>query len=187
MLRSLISAPAAYAVAAGWLLLGAPRAPAQDEQENTPPKKIQPAEAKFTTTAMQKSRRLTALNTLASSHAEHREVTLFATKLVRQQTKLQQELKRLAEDHHFELQDGLEPEDQKQVDAFAELSGREFDLALMQQDVKGLLEMVSDFDKASRQMEDPVFKKFAARQLPNLKTTLKQAQTLAASVINRRR
>ncbi len=123
------------------------------------------------------------LGQIAKQKAQASDVKDFATMIVTDHTKSDDELKAIASTKNLAVPAELPADKQQIVDRLSGLSGREFDreyMAAMVEDHEKAIEM---FQQASNATDlDPELKTFVANSLPTLQEHLARAQTIAGSL-----
>lgn len=115
---------------------------------------------------------------LAMQNASSEKIKSFATMMIRDHGKANEELKAIAASKNITLPTELMPEHQKHIDMMKDLKGKAFDTHyadMMQNDHK---KDVEEFEKASNDAKDADIKGFAAKTLPTLRMHLDSAQAL---------
>jgi putative membrane protein len=116
------------------------------------------------------------LGKLAASKGSSEQVKQFGQKMVDDHSKVNDELKTLAQNKNITLPTDLNSKDKSTKKKLEKLSGAEFDRAYMQAMVKDHSTDVSEFRKEANSGKDPDVKAFAAKTLPTLENHLKLAQ-----------
>ena len=140
------------------------------------PNAVAPTDAKFMKEAAHGGLAEVELGNLAKDKASNDQVKQFASRMVDDHSKANDELKTLAGNKNVQLPTTLDAKDQALKDRLSKLSGQEFDRAYMQAMVKDHRTDVNEFRKASTSAKDPDVKAFAAKTLPTLEEHLKLAQ-----------
>lgn len=130
---------------------------------------------KFVMEAAQGGMAEVALGRLASERAATDPVKQFGQRMVDDHSKVNDELKRLADDKSLTLPTDMGKKHQAMRNRLSGLHGAAFDSAYMKEMVKDHKKDVAAFRKASRQCQDPDIKAFAAHNLPTLEDHLRMA------------
>ena len=116
---------------------------------------------------------------LASTRARSPDVKSFASMLVDQHTKANDELTQLANAKGVELPAAPPRAMRREVEQLGKKNGDAFDKAFIQEvGVKDHEKDIKDFEKASKDVKDPDLKAWVAKTLPTLKEHLAQAQKI---------
>lgn len=116
------------------------------------------------------------LGELAQTNASHADVKKFASTMVTEHGKANEELKTLAGQKNITLPMSLSDDHQKKVDELSKKKGAEFDkdyIAFMVEDHK---DDISEFEEAAKDAKDPEVKAWAGGKVPALKHHLEMAQ-----------
>lgn len=116
------------------------------------------------------------LGNLAQQKAASDQVKQFASRMVQDHGKANEELKLIASSKGIDLPTALDKKHQGDVDKLAKLSGAQFDRAYMSHMVDDHKKDVADFKKASTSAKDSDVKGFASKTLPTLQEHLQLAQ-----------
>lgn len=120
------------------------------------------------------------LGEIAKQKAQSSEVKDFASMMVADHTKSNDELKAIASTKNVTITTGLPPDKQQIVERLSGLSGQEFDREYMAAMVDDHQKAVEMFQQAAGAADlDPEMKNFAAKSLPTLQQHLQRAQTVA--------
>lgn len=122
------------------------------------------------------------LGKTAQLKGAHAGVKKFATHMLAEHGKANEELKALAATKRVSLPTAPAREQQGQAEKMQKLSGPAFDQAYVEQMVEDHRKAVDLFTKASRDAKDADVKAYAARILPTLQEHLKMAQAAEATV-----
>ena len=113
---------------------------------------------------------------LALSRSHNRHVRQFAAQMIRDHTKVNQELKQLAASNGVRLPHRPNAHQRMLVRRLARLSGRRFDCAYMAVQVRAHLQAIAIFRREVRHGHNPAVRANAARTLPVLKMHLRMAR-----------
>lgn len=116
------------------------------------------------------------LGTLAKERGMSDEVKSFASRMVTDHGKANDELKSLAASKGVSLPAELDKKHRKTMDKLGKLSGPDFDRAYMKDMVKDHKEDVSEFRKEAKKAKDADLQKFAQSTLPTLEEHLAMAK-----------
>jgi putative membrane protein len=105
---------------------------------------------------------------LALDKGQSTEVKEFARKMLADHSKVNTELKRIAENKKLALPTRLDDEQQQRFDRLSRLSGPEFDAAYMDAMVADHDAEVAAFEEQAQSGRDPELKQFAMKTLPVL-------------------
>jgi putative membrane protein len=119
---------------------------------------------------------------LAAEHASDAQVKEFASTMVDDHSKANDELKSIVENKGISLPDAPQGAQKTELDSLKSKSGAAFDQAYANANVKGHQEAVRLFTTASKSAKDPEVKAFAEKTLPTLKHHLEMAQTMQKAV-----
>ena len=110
------------------------------------------------------------------------EVKAFAQQAATDHTKIDDELRALAQQKSVTLPEDLGKENQQVVDKLTGQSGPEMEKAYLQAMVKHHVDAMSAFEDAASDATDPDVKAFAAKTLPMLQEHLRMALNLSKSL-----
>jgi putative membrane protein len=119
---------------------------------------------------------------LAVDKASNSEVKSFASRIIRDHSKANQQLSSLAASKGVELPSGKGLKNDAMYLKLKVLSGREFDKAYVNAMVEDHRKDVADFEKQIASAHDPDVKNFAAKTLPTLKEHLRMVERLQADL-----
>lgn len=123
------------------------------------------------------------LGDIAKGKAQSSVVKDFASMMVADHTRSNDELKAIASTKNVTIPTDLPPEKQQIVDRLSGLSGQEFDREYMAAMVDDHQQAVGMFQQASAAADlDPDLKNFAAKTLPTLEQHLQRAQAIAETL-----
>ena len=120
--------------------------------------------------------------TMAAQKGTSPEVKNFGNRMVNDHGKALDELKQLAQTKGITLPTDVNDEQKKEADKLSKLSGKDFDKENTDAMVKDHEEDVAEFDKASKNAQDPDLKAWAAKVLPIIQDHLKMAKEMAGKV-----
>ena len=115
---------------------------------------------------------------VAQSKATDPAVKDFASTLVQDHTKANDELKQIAESKGVQLPTKLDWTQGHELKKLKGEKSKDFDREFAQHEVKDHQKDVKKFEKASRDLKDPDLKAWAEKTLPDLKKHLQMAQQL---------
>jgi putative membrane protein len=113
---------------------------------------------------------------IGQSKASHADVKMLAERIVKDHTKVNEELTELAREAGIKLPDRPMPEHQKQVDHFRDYKGEAFDKEFTTHMIKSHEKSIELFTRASKEARDARLKAFATKTLPTLKEHLELAR-----------
>jgi putative membrane protein len=123
-----------------------------------------------------------AAGKMAQEKATNPKVKEFAAMMITDHTGANAGLKELAGKKNVTLPDTVSTDHQKQAADLAKKTGKNFDKAYMDMQVKDHEKTVDLFEKHSKNANDPEVKTFIDNTLPKLKTHLDAARTLNKSL-----
>lgn len=118
------------------------------------------------------------LGELASKSGMAPEVKSFGKTMVTDHTKVNEELKALAQKKRIQLPAALSAKKQQQYDSLAALKGEQFDMLYMNMMIASHEQTIGLFQTESNKGEDPELKKWADSKVPALKHHLEMAKKL---------
>jgi putative membrane protein len=118
------------------------------------------------------------LGELAQTNASSQKVKDFASTLVKDHGKANEELKTLAQGKNITLPMSLGEESQKHYDDLAKKTGKDFDKAYVAFMVDDHEEDIKEFEKAAKDCKDADFRAWAATKVPALQHHLGLAKAL---------
>jgi putative membrane protein len=116
------------------------------------------------------------LGQMASGKATKPDVKAFADRMVTDHSKANDELKQLATTKGVTLPTDIDADHKAANDKVMANNGAAFDKAYMDDMVEDHKKDVAEFEKASKEAQDPDLKAWAAKTLPTLQDHLKMAQ-----------
>jgi len=124
------------------------------------------------------------LGQLAQQKASNDQVKQFASRMVTDHNKANDQLKKVAQDKGITPPSSLDKDAQKEYDKLSKMSGADFDREYMSHMVKDHKKDVSEFRSEARSASDPQVKDFAASTLPTIEQHLQMAQSTESAVKN---
>lgn len=121
-----------------------------------------------------------SLGQMASSKATNPDVKAFANRMVTDHTRVNDELKQLAQSKGVTLPADVDQASKDAADKLSKTSGKEFDKAYMEAMVKGHEQVAKDFEKESKDAKDPDLKAWVTKTLPAIQDHLKMAKETKA-------
>jgi putative membrane protein len=121
---------------------------------------------------------------LATEKASSDPIKQFAQATVDDQTKLTEELRKIANNEKIDIPDSIDAKHQSRVDKLSKLSGTEFDRGVVKELTKDQQHDVREFQSEAQDGADPAVKEFAARALPTLQQRMETAKNLSKDVNN---
>jgi putative membrane protein len=123
-----------------------------------------------------------SIGQLASQKATDPAVKDFANRMVNDHGKAGDELKQLATNKGISLPTDLNAEHKKLADTLSKKSGKDFDKSYISEMVKDHEDDVKEFEKASKDVQDPDLKSWALKTLPVIQDHLQMAKQIAAKL-----
>jgi len=118
------------------------------------------------------------LGELASQKGSSPEVKSFGKTMVTDHTKVNDELKALAQKKQLEIPGSIGAKKQQKYDSLAALSGEQFDMLYMNMMIASHEQTIGLFQTESNKGQDPELKKWADAKVPALKHHLEMAKKL---------
>jgi putative membrane protein len=144
--------------------------------------KLNDADQKFLKEAAEISMTEVQLGKLAQDHAATQPVMKFGQRMVRDHTRMANELRDLAKSKGVTLPDKLDKKHQKMVDQMSSLRAGDFDRAYTKDMVSGHEEAIQKFEDEARNGHDPEIKAWAAKEVKILQDHLRFAQKTVKAV-----
>lgn len=119
-----------------------------------------------------------AAGKIAVTRAQSEEVRKFASKMVEDHGKANNELLIIVSDARIAIPDKLTPEQEKMLMHFQDSTLKNFDKEYMQHMVKNHEKSVELFTKASKECKNEKLKAFAEKTLPTIKEHLSMAKKI---------
>ena len=119
------------------------------------------------------------LGEIASTKGKRDDVKAFGTRMVKDHSNANADLKTLAEQKGVKLPENLGTKNSALVAKLSKMEGDAFDGAYVKDMVEDHEMDVKEFEKAANEAKDPDVKAFAAKTLPVLKQHLDHVKTLA--------
>jgi len=117
---------------------------------------------------------------MASQKSTNPDVKNFANRMVNDHGKAGDELKQLTTNKGLALPNDLNAEDKKVADELSGRSGKDFEKAYIKYMVEDHEKDIKEFEKASKEVQDPDLKSWATKTLPVIQDHLKMAKQIAA-------
>ncbi len=153
-----------------------------DTTKTTDILQVNTADAGFVNTAAQGGMLEVQMGQLAERNALNQKVKEFGAMMVKDHTKADAELKKIANGKKLDTMPALGKDLQDRVDSLSLQSSAGFDLKFMDIMVAAHKKDVADFEKATTTLKDPDLKAFAVKTLPVLKMHLSAAETLNTAI-----
>lgn len=115
---------------------------------------------------------------IASEKAMSANVKSFAGDMVNEHSKVNSELKSLADKKQVTIASSMSDDDKETIEKIANKTGKEFDEEYIDQMIKAHKDAIDAFDKAARESKDNDVKEWAAKTLPKLRNHLEKAEKL---------
>ena len=119
---------------------------------------------------------------IAQTRATNAEVRMFAERLVKDHTKVNEELTEIAREVGVKLPDRPMPEHQKHVDHFRDYKGEAFDREFTSHMIKSHEKSIEAFTRATKEAKDTKLRAFATKTLPTLKEHLALARKVESQL-----
>lgn len=137
---------------------------------------VDPADQEFMTKAAQGGMAEVTLGQLASSKATNADVKAFGDRMVTDHSKLNDELKQLAQTKGVALPTDVDKESKDTADKLTKASAKAFDKEYISDMVTDHEKDVKEFEKHSKSAKDPDLKTWVTNSLPTLQEHLKMAK-----------
>ena len=122
------------------------------------------------------------LGQTAAQKAANPDVKNFGNRMVNDHSKAGDELKQLATSKGLALPTDLNAEDKKIADELSSRSGKDFDKGYIKDMVEDHEKDVKEFEKASKEAQDPDLRSWASKTLPVIQDHLRMAKQIAAKL-----
>jgi putative membrane protein len=119
---------------------------------------------------------------MAEQKGVNTQVKQFGARMAQDHAKAGDELKRIAAGKGLTLPQAPNPDDKREMDKLAKLTGADFDRAYMSHMVADHKKDIAEFEKEASSGQDADIKAFAAKTLPTLREHLKLAVSAEAGV-----
>jgi putative membrane protein len=143
---------------------------------------VDPADSDFMTKAAQGGMAEVALGQMASSKATDPGVKAFGDRMVTDHSRLNDEMKQLAQTKGVTLPTDVDDEAKKTSDKLSKLTGKAFDKEYISDMVKDHEKDVKEFEKQSTGAKDADLKTWVTNSLPTLQDHLKMAKDTKAKL-----
>lgn len=147
--------------------------------EDKPAQPAQVDDATFVTMAANDGMHEVALGQIAQAMAKNDDVKKFAEQMVKDHTKANEELKTAAKAANIPVPTKLDEKHQKELDAFKNYKGTNFDQDYMKHQVDDHTKAVALFTQASKNAKNKEIKDFATKTLPVIQGHLEMAKKLS--------
>jgi putative membrane protein len=134
------------------------------------------ADQDFATKAAQGGMAEVELGKLAQERGASAHVKEYGKMLVDDHTRLNNELKDIASKENITLPTDISPEQRRNIDRLAKLSGSQFDREFLKDSAKDHREDIAEFEKEAKNGQNQALKNFASTSLPTLREHLKMAE-----------
>jgi|SRR5438552_9765162 len=175
-----IIASVAALMGSGALLQAADNADGTAKTENRG--QLSRKDYKFAREAAQGNLLEVKLGELAKQKATSPTVQQFGDQMIKDHTKANEELKKIAAGKGATLPDQLTRREENELERLQKLSGKDFDKTYADHMVKEHQKDIKEFQDAAKNVEDPDVKKFAQDTLPTLEHHEQMAQQMESSV-----
>jgi len=118
----------------------------------------------------------------AKDHGQNADVKNYGEMLVKDHSKANDKLAKLASQKGVNLAKEIEPKHTDMIKDMEKKSGADFDRAFIEHAVKDHRKDISKFERASRELNDSELKAFATETLPTLRNHLNEAERIAKSL-----
>jgi len=122
------------------------------------------------------------LGRLATRRSENKRVKAFGRRMLDDHTKLESQLKGVAQKEGVSLPTRLSEDQRKQVDRLSKLRGADFDREYISMMVHDHEEDVGKFHDKAENAADPAVKSLASQALPTLQSHLQEARDIKSSL-----
>ena len=119
------------------------------------------------------------VHTLATKMAKGEELKKHATMMLKDHTKMNAELKKVATATGMKVSTKLDAKHTKKLETLKALKGAEFDKAYLDDQIEDHEEDIKEFTKASEKAKTPALKELATAALPTLKDHLEMVKKSA--------
>lgn len=137
---------------------------------------LDPADQEFMTKAAQGGMAEVSLGQIASSKATNADVKAFGDRMVTDHSKLNDELKQLAQTKGVTLPADVDQASKDTADKLTKATGKTFDKEYISDMVTDHEKDVKEFEKQSKAAKDPDLKTWVTNSLPTLQDHLKMAK-----------
>jgi len=137
--------------------------------------------AKFAVKAANGGMAEVKLGALAESKATDKDVKDFGAMMVKDHSKVNDELKALAASKNITIPSAVSDDVQKNIDDLSKKTGKDFDKSYVDMMVSDHKEDIDLFEDAAKNSKDSVFKNFAVKTLPTLYKHLGAAKAIEKS------
>ncbi|HEY4270579.1 MAG TPA: DUF4142 domain-containing protein [Candidatus Udaeobacter sp.] len=121
------------------------------------------------------------LGKVAQEKGQSEGVKSFGDRMVRDHTKINDQLKPVAQELNLQMPEAVNAENQALIDKLSKLSGAEFDKAYANAMVSGHKGAIKEFENAQAKATQPQLKKFIDDTLPMLREHLELAKQIKGS------
>ncbi len=118
------------------------------------------------------------LGSIAQQQATTSRVRNFASMIVQDHEKVNDQLKTLAQNKNVKLPDSLDQKHQSNASKLKDKKGKDFDDAFINDMVNGHKDAIKEFQKADKNIEDGDVRSFIENTLPGLQKHLDSAQAI---------
>ncbi len=122
------------------------------------------------------------LSQFAAEHATNPAVKQFAQRLVQDHSQANKELMTIAGKNQIQFPREMSKDHQEVWNRLTNLRGADFDRQFVQHMIQDHQRDIAQFEKESKDGQDPQLKAFAAKTLPTLREHLKLAQDVASKL-----
>jgi putative membrane protein len=168
---------AAAAVAMCFVTLGCATPGAKDN--DTP---LSMAEQKFMNEAAQDSTSEVVAGKLAAQKATNPQVKQYAQRMVKEHTMMNEMMMQLAQKKNMVIPAKPDEQHTQAVAMLSNMSGKEFDIAYMSQQVTDHSKSTAMFDMKTRTATDPELRSFVTQHAPIMRQHLEEAQRISQTL-----
>ncbi|MGN6552790.1 MAG: DUF4142 domain-containing protein [Verrucomicrobiota bacterium] len=122
-----------------------------------------------------------ALAEVAERKAQNPEVKQLAQTIRQDHRQANEKLQPIAQSHGISVNQPLESKHQKKLERFQKLSGSQFDQEYAKDMLKDHVKDISEYQRATQQIQQQDVKQYAQETLPTLRKHLQQAEAAALS------
>ena len=144
--------------------------------------KLSHSDSSFIKEAAQGGMMEVKLGQTAKDHAQNADVKNYGEMLVKDHSKANDKLSQLAAEKGVNLAKEMEPKHTDMIKDMENKQGADFDRAFIEHAIKDHRKDISEFERASRNLNDSELKAFATETLPTLRHHLDEAERIAKSM-----
>lgn len=144
--------------------------------------KLARGDASFVKEAAQGGMMEVKMGQTAKDHGQNADVKNYGEMLVKDHTKANDKLSKLASQKGVNLAKEMEPKHTDMITDMEKKQGQDFDRSFIEHAIKDHRKDISKFERASRDLSDSELKAFATETLPTLRHHLDEAERIAKSM-----